>query len=133
MSFWSRGRRAKESATETSALVLAPGSGRLAVVEFWSADHRIVAALDLDQERLADLLNREDFLSVVVLDAPPEDRSQRLDPTPGQPWSQLEVGESLLVLPPPQPANPTRRLHRPRQPVEIRIGASIGQGSRWRS
>ncbi len=126
MSFWSRGRRDKES--EETPEVVASGSTRLAVVEFWAADRRTVAAVDLSRDRLTDLLNREDFLPVILLDMPPEDRSQLIEPSPGQTWSQLEVGESLLVLPPPQPMNPTRRLHRPRQPVEILTGPFVVSG-----
>jgi len=127
VSFWSRGRRDKEP-EQTPATVPASGPSRLAVVEFWAADHRTVAAVDLSQDRLNDLLNRKDFLSVVLLDTPPEDRSQPIEARPGQEWSQLEVGASLLVLPPPQPTNPNRRLHRPRQPVEILIGPFVVAG-----
>lgn len=126
MSFWPRGRRGSEP-KETSG-VQAPGPTRLAVVEFWASDHRTVAAVDLSHERLTDLVNREESLSVVLLDVPPEDRSQPVEVRPGQTWSQLEVGESLLVLPPPQPPNPARRLHRPRQPVEIVVGPFVVAG-----
>lgn len=125
MSFWSRGRRGREPVESAEAL---PGTSELAAVEFWAADQRTVAALDLSQYRLTDLLNRGEPLSVVLLDGPPEDQSQRIPAHPGQAWSRLEAGSSLLVLPPPQPSNPGRHLHRPRQPVEIHIGPFVVSG-----
>jgi hypothetical protein len=127
VSFWSRGRRGKESNEGPDAFVAA-GPKRLAVVEFWGPDHRTVAAVDLSQERLADMLNRDDFIPVLPLDAPPEDRSQPIEARPGQAWAELDVAESLLVLPPPQATNPSRRLHRPRQPVEVLIGPFVVSG-----
>ena len=127
MSFWSRERRAKEL-DEAPPTVAAPPPTGLAVVEFWAADHRTVAGLDLSRERLTDLVNREESLSVVLLDVGPEDPSQMVELRPGQSWSQLRVQDSLLILPPPQPANPMRRLHRPRQPVEVLIGPFIVTG-----
>jgi hypothetical protein len=125
VSFWSRGRRGRELDESPETV---PGSAELAAVEFWAADQRTVAAVDPSQDRLTDLLNRGDPLSVVLLDGPPEDRSQRIAARPEQPWSQLEAGSSLLVLPPPQPSNPSRHLHRPRQPVEIHIGPFVVSG-----
>ena len=124
MSFWPLRRRRKEAdsppvATSTTAKSGAPG---LSVVELWTAEQRVTVAMDLSQGRLTDLFNREATIRVVVLDAPPEDPSKLVDRRPGQEWVELEVEQALLVFPPPQPTNPTRRLHRPRQPIEIVIG-----------
>lgn len=126
MSFWSRGRRGNEP--EDVPAVAGPMVTRLAVVEFWAASQRTLAGVDLSQERLTDLINREDFLSVVLLDEQPEDLSLPIEMRPGQHWSQLSVADALLVLPPPQATNPLRRLHRPRQPVEIAIGPFVVSG-----
>jgi hypothetical protein len=78
--------------------------------------------VDLSRERLTDLINREEDLPVVLLDEQPEDLAKPIQQRTGQQWSQLSVEDALLILPPPQPTNPLRRLHRPRQPVEIVIG-----------
>ena len=124
MAFWSRERRKKdrgepEGTPEPAAL---PGPQRLSVVEFWTGDQRHVVGIDLSRERLADLLNREASVRVAMLDFVPDDRTLQVEVDPGMRWSNLAVEESLLVFPPPQPTNPSRRLHRPRQPVEILIG-----------
>jgi hypothetical protein len=94
----------------------------LSVVELWTADQRATVGIDLSQGRLTDLFNREETIRVVVLDAPPEDPSKPVEKRPEQEWVELEVEQALLVFPPPQPTNPTRRLHRPKQPIEIVIG-----------
>jgi hypothetical protein len=126
VSFWSKGRSRKGEAVESS--VPAVAAAPLAVVEFWTASHRTVAGMDLGRGRLTDLLNREDSLPVVLLDELPEDRAQLLAMRAGQRWTQLLVEDVLLVLPPPQPTNPQRRLHRPKQPVEIVIGPFVISG-----
>ena len=119
MSFWSRGRGRKVSGSPSPA---EPSETRLAVVEFWTADRRITVGMDLSAERLTDLINREESLRVVPLDHQPEDPSQPLEMRTDQQWLYLPVGETLLILPPPQATDPQRRLHRPRQPVEIVVG-----------
>ena len=120
MGFWSKGRRDKESKQPPTDV--GPTTTVLSVVEFWAPGQRTLAGLDLSQERLTDLINREDFLPVVLLDGQPEDLSQPIEMRADQKWSRLSVGDALLILPPPQPTDPSRRLHRPRQPVEIVIG-----------
>jgi hypothetical protein len=92
------------------------------VVELWTADQRVTVGVDLSQGRLTDIFNREQTLRVVVLDGPPEDPSKLIERRPEQEWLELEVEQALLVFPPPQATNPNRRLHRPKQPVEIVIG-----------
>lgn len=125
VSFWSKGGGGNESVEPTIA---APTATRLAVVEFWAADQRTVVGMDLGQGRLADVINRADFLSIVRLDAQPEDPSQGIAMLPSQRWTRLAVGDALLILPPPQATDPNRRLHRPRQPVEIAIGPFLVSG-----
>jgi hypothetical protein len=103
-------------------------ASHLGVVEFWAADRRTLVGMDLSHERLTELVNREGALTVVRLDEPPEDPAQPIEMRPGQEWSQLEVGDVLMILPPPQVTDPQRRLHRPRQPVEIVVGQFVLTG-----
>jgi hypothetical protein len=84
--------------------------------------------MDLSHERLTDLVNRGQALTVVALDERPEDPAQQIEMRPGQAWSQLEVLDALLILPPPQVTDSQRRLHRPRQPVEIAVGRFVLTG-----
>lgn len=122
MSFWPLRRRQKEPDTTPKATTTKPVSTGLSVVELWTADQRVTVGIDLSQGRLTDLFNREEKIRVVVLDAPPEDPSKLVEKRPEQEWVELEVEQALLVFPPPQPMNPTRRLHRPKQPIEIVTG-----------
>ena len=126
MSFWSRGRREKEP--KAAQAVNGASALHLAVVEFWAADRRTLVGMDLRHERLTDLVNREAALTVVRLDERPEDPAQPVEIRPGQAWSHLEVLDVLLILPPPQVTDPQRRLHRPRQPVEIAVGPFVLTG-----
>lgn len=126
MSFLSRGRRGKDS--EESPTAAGPAATSLAVVEFWSADQRTLAGMDLSQGRLTDLINRQDILPVVLLDEEPEDRSQAIGMDANQQWTHFLVWDALLIVPPPQPTDPSRRLHRPRQRVEIVIGPFVVSG-----
>jgi hypothetical protein len=124
--FWSKGRSDKES--EQPATDLGSPPTHLSVVEFWSAGQRTLAGLDLSKERLTDLINRQDILPVVLLDERPEDLSQPIEMQANQAWTQFLVWDALLVLPPPQVTDPSRRLHRPRQPVEVVIGPFVVSG-----
>jgi hypothetical protein len=126
VSFWSRGRRDKEP--NTAQTVIGASALHLAVVEFWAADRRTLVGMDLSHERLTELVNREEALTVVRLDERPEDPAQPVEMRPGQEWSHLEVGDVLIILPPPQVTDPQRRLHRPRQPVEIVVGRFVLTG-----
>jgi hypothetical protein len=120
--FFSRGRRTEGPDEASADPVKAPPAARLSVVEFWTADQRHIVGIDLSHERLTDLLNREGSIRVAMLDMVPEDRSLQVDVRPDLRWANLAVDDSLLVFPPPQASDPHRRLHRPRQPVEIAIG-----------
>lgn len=122
MSIWPLRRRRKEADPAPVLAAQRAASPRLAVVELWTADQRVTVGVDLSQGRLTDLFNREQTLRVVVLDGPPEDPSKLIERRPEQEWLELEVEQALLVFPPPQATNPNRRLHRPKQPVEIVIG-----------
>jgi hypothetical protein len=126
VSFWSKGRRGKES--EEAPAIAAATATSLAIVEFWAANRRTLVGMDLGQGRLTDVINGADFVSVVLLDGQPEDPSQPIGMLSSQGWSRLPVGDALLILPPPQATDPNRRLHRPRQPVEIVIGPFLVSG-----
>jgi hypothetical protein len=125
VSFWSRGR-SKDA--EEAPLPAAPTSTRLAVVELWGAGQRTLVGMDLSQGRLIDLVNRDDAISVVLLDERLEDLSELIEMRADQAWTSLEVEDPLLIVPPPQTTNPQRRLHRPRQPVEIHLGRFVISG-----
>lgn len=120
MSFWSLGRRKKEPEPPPPAEL--PVATSLGVVEFWTADQRLTVGMDLGHRRLTDLVNGQDAVRVVPLDVAPEDPSLPVPMRPDQAWSDLAVEDTLLIFPPPQPTDPQRRLHRPKQAVEIRIG-----------
>ncbi len=122
MSFWPLRRRRPEADESADTGPPRVGGTHLAVVELWTADQRATVGIDLSQDRLTDLFNREETIRVVVLDAPPEDPSKPIERRPEQEWVELEVEQALLVFPSPQPTNPNRRLHRPKQPIEITIG-----------
>lgn len=122
MSFWPFGRRPQEPKPSRSAGADRPTTAGLAVVEFWTADQRVTVGMELGQDRVTDLVNRVVTIRVVPFDVPPADLSQRVDMPAGAEWADLEVGEALLIFPPPHVTDPQRRLHRPKQPVDIAIG-----------
>ncbi len=122
MSFWPLRKRPKDGDPLPDRSPQRVAAASLAVVELWTADQRVTVGIDLSQGRLTDLFNRDETIRVVVLDPPPEDPSKPVESRPGQEWVELEVEHALLVFPPPQPTNPSRRLHRPKQPIEIAIG-----------
>ena len=121
MSFWSLGRRRKEPERPPAAAV-EQAVTRLAVVEFWTSEQRLTVGMDLSTGRLTDQVNSEESVRVVALDVAPEDRSQPVEMRPDQEWADLVVMEALLVFPPPQLTDSHRRLHRPKQPIDIEIG-----------
>jgi hypothetical protein len=124
VSFWAR-RRSKDAEAAPRAV---PISTRLAVVELWGPSQRTLVGMDLSLGRLIDLVNRNDVISVVLLDERLEDLSQQIEMRADQRWTSLEVEDTLLIVPPPQATNPQRRLHRPRQPVEILVGRFVISG-----
>ncbi len=120
MSFWSLGRRKKEPEPAPSPELQVVAS--LGVVEFWTVDQRLTVGMDLGHRRLTDLVNGQDAVRVVPFEVAPEDPSLPVPMRPDQAWGDLSVEDALLVFPPPQPTDPQRRLHRPKQAVDIRIG-----------
>jgi len=118
---WPLGRR--RNSPEPSAP--APRAGaprRLAVVELWTAERRLTVGLELGGARLTDVLNGEPMVSVVVLDPPPEEGSVDVELRPEHAWQDLNMEAILLAFPPPQATDPRRRLHRPRQLIELQVG-----------
>jgi hypothetical protein len=125
VSFWSRGR---SKGAEDVPIPVGPMATRLAVVELWGPGQRTLVGMDLSQGRLVDLVNRDDTIRVVLLDERLEDLSETIEMRADQVWTSLEVEDALLIVPPPQATNPQRRLHRPRQPVEILVGRFVISG-----
>lgn len=125
MSFWSRGR---SKAAEDVPIPVGPTPTRLAVVELWGPGQRTLVGMDLSQGRLVDLVNRDDTISVVLLDERLEDLSELIEMRADQAWTSIDAEDALLIVPPPQATNPQRRLHRPRQPVEILAGRFVISG-----
>jgi hypothetical protein len=125
VSFWSRGR---SQGAEDVPVPAASISTRLAVVELWGLAQRTLVGMDLSQDRLIDLVNRDDAISVVLLDERLEDLSELIEMRADQAWTLVQVEDALLIVPPPQATNPQRRLHRPRQPVEILVGRFVISG-----
>lgn len=132
MGFWSRGRRGGEPGPEPQPASPAqsnPTTIRLSVVEFWTPEQRLIVGMDLSVGRLTDLLNRNDMVRVAMLDIRPEDPSLPIEVGLETNWIELPVEQALLVFPPPQETDPHRRLHRPRQPIDIVIGSFEVSGS----
>jgi len=125
VSFWSRGR-SKDA--EDAPVPAGPISTRLAVVELWGTGQRTLVGMDLSQGRLIDLVNRDEAISVVLLDERLEDLSELIEMRADQAWTSLPVEDTLIIVPPPQATNPQRRLHRPRQPVEMIVGRFVISG-----
>src|SRR2546428_966626 len=125
MSFWSRSRRSSETEESDAGPPVEESPTLLSVVEFWAAGQRTLVGMDLSDGRLTDLINHEDVLPVIPLAAPPEDRSRPIEMPAGGEWAQVSLEDVLLILPPPQATDPQRRLHRPKQPIEIAIGTFV--------
>jgi hypothetical protein len=98
-------------------------------VELWTADERETVGLDLGTLRLTDLLNGDPSVPVVLLDPPPDRGATSVERRPEHEWQNVDVEAVLLAFPPSQPTDPRRRLHRPRQLIELRIGPFEVAGS----
>lgn len=132
MSFWPLGRRRKAPEPPSPAPASrAPEESvkRLAIVELWTADEHVTVGVDLGSVRLTDVLNGDPILPVVLFDPAPDDGCTSVELRPDHAWQDLEVGDVLLAFPPPQATDPRRRLHRPRQLIELRIGPFEVYGS----
>ena len=125
MSFLLRRRRSEPEALPAAEPTPEPASVRtpeLAPVEFFTATDHVVATTDAARERVTDQLNRDGSLQIL---AP----SGSVEPAGAPDWVAFDVGDVLLVVPPAQPSDPQRRLHRPRQPVDVRVGPFEVSGS----
>jgi hypothetical protein len=78
---------------------------------------------------VTDLLNGDPILKAVVIDAAHDSSAASLVPGPQHAWRDLDIDEVLLAFPPPQATDPRRRLHRPPQLIELRIGPFEVSGS----
>lgn len=121
MTFWPLGGRRDPPEPPASSLT---GSidRRLALVELWTAGGRLTVGLELGGARLTDVLNGDPTIPVVVFDPAPADGSTEVELRPDHAWRDLDVEAVLLAFPPPQPTDPRRRLHRPRQLIELQVG-----------
>jgi len=105
-------------------------AAQLAPVEFFTVRDHVVATMDAGRERVTDQLNRDGSLQVLAPRAGSSSfESLTGDTAVDSEWVAFDVGEVLLVVPPAQPSDPLRRLHRPRQPVDMRIGPFEVSGS----
>ena len=105
--FWKR----KAQDREPDEAISGAGSGKLAPVRIFTADSTVDGWVDLAGQRLSDVLNGEELLSV----------SRMLDPTERD-WHAYERDHLLLVVPPPLIADQRLRRHR----VKRRILAKTG-------
>ena len=128
MSFWPLGRRHKAPDEARPAPVEAAATG-LPLVELWTAAGRRTVAIDPGGRRMTDFLNGDPIVKVVLVDATGGDPPASLEPGPHHEWRDLDIDEVLLAFPPPQATDPRRRLHRPRQLIELRIGPFEVSGS----
>ena len=117
------GEPVSEPAEPAAAVQLAP-------VEFFTAGDHVVATMDAGRERVTDQLNRDGSLPVLA-PGPGSSwlESGSVDIAADSEWVSFDIGEVLLVVPPARPSDPLRRLHRPRQPVDVRIGPFEVSGS----
>jgi hypothetical protein len=106
--FWKR--RAGSSAPpaeESSAPELSP-------IRVYTADSIVDGWIEPVTERLSDVLNVVDSLSVARAREPEE-----------ADWVSLQREEMLLIAPPPQGDDSARRLHRVRRPIHVVRGRYI--------
>lgn len=86
-----------------------------ALIEVFTEGDRFYAEIDLGQERLSDMLNREGEVQAF--------RIERAADGSTAPESQaLDVDSILLAIAPPQSNDAGRRLHRPRHWVAMHVG-----------
>jgi hypothetical protein len=92
-----------------------------------TAEHTFLAEVEPEGERVTDILNREGRLPVVESEGPAAEAVPRSVFKSSQ-WQSLALDDVLVVVPPPQRPRPDRRLHRPPQPVELRVGPYLVTG-----
>ena len=111
--FWKR--KVQELGPE-EAVGARPGT-KLAPIRIFTADMTIDGWVDLAGQRLSDVLNGEELLSV----------SRTPDPT-DRDWQALERDELLLVVPPPISADPRLRRHRVKRRLVAKSGLYVVRG-----
>jgi hypothetical protein len=120
ISSWFRRRAAPAAATaETDAAgAQTPAVAPLVVQIFDAAGSRTVE-VDARGERLTDLLNREASIQIRgAASSDAQEAAEASDPAP----QVLDVDDVLILIPPAQSTDPRRHLHRPQQPIQLRIG-----------
>lgn len=110
--FFRRSRRSKEAPTETAV------ERQFAPVRIYTIDGTIDGWVDVARQRLSDLLNVEDLLSVSRVDVSPADAD----------WFVVERGEMLIVVPPPRETDRQVRLHRLKRPMQAEVGPYAVRG-----
>jgi hypothetical protein len=126
--FWSFGRRRKDPEQPGQSPPEA-AADELAVVELWTAEGRRTVAVEMGGKRMTDVLNGDPILRVVPIHAAEGETPASVKAGPGQVWLDLDIDEVLLAFPPAQLTDPRRRLHRPRQLIELRAGPFEVSGS----
>jgi hypothetical protein len=104
---WIPRRNQRPPAQEPGSVEPEPASVEVAVTLWTASGSRQVEAVVPANTRLSDLLN---------------------DPSAGAMFD-VPMDELLIVVPPAQPTDPTRRLHRPAQLVHLSIGPYEVSGS----
>jgi hypothetical protein len=114
-----RGRRqlAAEPAPIERPARVGPPPPTTVAVEVYTARDAFRLEIDCAGERTTDVLNHGGVLR----------GRQLIDDAEASPLDggsfEIPVDDVLLVIPPEQPTNPQRRLHRPRQTVRVKIGS----------
>jgi hypothetical protein len=91
----------------------------LAEVRIYTATDTIEGWVDVDRQRLSDVLNVEDLLSVSRVAVGPR----------GEDWFVVDREQMLIVVAPPRPTDRKVRLHRMKRPVMIQTGPYEVRGS----
>ncbi|HYI67446.1 MAG TPA: hypothetical protein VEW95_11015 [Candidatus Limnocylindrales bacterium] len=110
--FWKRKAAAGREAPP------APPVGDLAAVRIFSPIAVIDGWVDLAEQRLSDVLNREDRLSVASIPHQPA----------GNQWIAMERADMLLVVPPPKIADLHLRRHRVKRNILVLSGHYVVRG-----
>ena len=113
--FWRR--KSSNEAREPAATL--GGMGGLAPVRILTADSTIEGWINLAGQRLSDVLNLEELLSVsrTPIASTPRD------------WFVTERDDMLLVVPPPHHSDRAVRLHRVKQRIRVVSGHYVVRGT----
>ena len=105
--FWRRRGSEPEGEAEEAA-----ARDALAPVRVYTTNATIDGWIDLQGQRLSDLLNVEDLLSVSRVDSAPNDDH----------WFVIDRADMLIVVPPPHVSDRLARLHRVKRRIVVQIG-----------